>query len=72
MGDPTQIGYSNDLATMQTRATAARSMLGIGLGATAVGGALLIVDLTRRPAAPEKAGLGCFDGACGAFAGGRF
>jgi PEGA domain len=70
--DHTQIGYSNDLSTMQGRATAARVMLGAGSVVTAAGVVLLIVDLRSGGDAPKKAGLGCHDGTCGAFVTGRF
>ena len=71
-GDPTQIGYSSDLSTMQSRATAARVLVGVGAAVTAAGAVLLIVDLRSGSAPPAKAGLGCHDGVCGAFAVGRF
>jgi hypothetical protein len=43
----------------------------VGAVATAAGGALLVIDLLPR-GADKRAGLGCFDGGCGAFATGRF
>jgi tetratricopeptide (TPR) repeat protein len=71
--DPTQIGYRNDLSTMEGRATAARVMLGVGSVVTATGVVLLIVDLRSGGGdASKKAGLGCRDGVCGAFVSGRF
>jgi tetratricopeptide (TPR) repeat protein len=70
--DLTQIGYSNDLSTMNERATAARVLVGVGSVVTAAGAVLLIVDLRSGSAPPAKAGLGCHDGVCGAFAVGRF
>jgi hypothetical protein len=72
--DPTQIGFSDKYGQMTTLQSAARAMAAVGAVATAAGGALLIVDLTRSSggAAPKKVGIGCFTGACGAFASGRF
>jgi hypothetical protein len=39
---------------------------------TVVGGVLLVLDLRPRSGGTQKAGIGCFEGACGAFAIGRF
>ncbi len=69
----TQIGYHDALATMTSDQTAARVLAGVGAALTVTGGVLLAVEL--RPGAgdpPAQAGLGCFLGACGAVASGRF
>jgi tetratricopeptide (TPR) repeat protein len=73
-GDPTMVGYQSDLSQMTTYQTASRVMVGVGAAATVAGGVLLVLDL-KPPGAGDKApktGLGCFGGACGAFAAGRF
>lgn len=72
--DPTQTGYQSDLSTMNSRATAARALVAVGAVATAAGGVFLVLDLRGggSSAPPAKAGLGCFMGACGAVASGRF
>ncbi len=72
-GDPTQIGYHSAYSTMTSDQTNARVLAGVGAALVVTGGVLLVVDL--RPAssaAPARAGLGCFLGACGAVASGRF
>ena len=71
--DPTQIGYADHYDAMTGRQTAARVFLGVGAAATVVGAALLVVDLRGKSAAPARqASVGCFGGACGAFARGSF
>jgi tetratricopeptide (TPR) repeat protein len=70
--DPTQIGYHDKLASLSTRQTAARVLVGVGAAATAAGGVLLVLDLRGGSSAPAKTGIGCLDGACGAFVAGRF
>jgi hypothetical protein len=58
---------------MISRQTVARAFVGAGAAVTVVGGVLLVLDLRGGTGAPQqKAGLGCFAGACGAFASGRF
>ncbi|APR75040.1 Dihydrolipoamide acetyltransferase [Minicystis rosea] len=71
--DPTQVGFHDKLDTMTGRQTAARVFVGIGSVATAAGAVFLFLDLRPQSSpTPAKAGLGCFDGACGAFVSGRF
>jgi tetratricopeptide (TPR) repeat protein len=70
--DLTQVGFKNSYDAMVTRQTAARVLVGVGAGLTAVGTVLLVVDLRSGSSAPPRAGLGCVDGACGAFVSGRF
>jgi hypothetical protein len=72
MGDPTQVGYRSALDSMHTRQTAARVLAGAGAAVTVAGGVLLVLDLKPRSSGAAKAGIGCLDGACGAFATGRF
>jgi tetratricopeptide (TPR) repeat protein len=71
--DPTQIGYASALGNASTYQTAARAMVGVGAVFTAGGVVLLAIDL-KGPAggATPKAAFGCFQGACGAVATGRF
>jgi tetratricopeptide (TPR) repeat protein len=68
----TQIGYQSALDNMTSLQTGARVMVGVGAAVTVAGGVLLVFDLRRPAAPPVKAGLGCFMGACGAIASGRF
>jgi tetratricopeptide (TPR) repeat protein len=70
--DPTQLGYRSSLDSMTTYQTAARATVVVGALATAAGGVLLVFDLKGPASAPAKAGIGCFMGACGAVASGRF
>jgi tetratricopeptide (TPR) repeat protein len=71
--DPTQIGYHNDYGQMTSFQTASRAFVGVGAVATAAGGVLLVLDLrSGSEAKPQRTGLGCFSGTCGAFAGGSF
>jgi tetratricopeptide (TPR) repeat protein len=70
--DPTQTGYQSALSQMTTFQTASRVLVGVGAVATAAGGVLLVLDLRGGGDAPPKATVGCFAGACGAFATGRF
>jgi len=72
-GDPTQVGYHSSYSTMTTDQTAARALVGVGAALVVTGGVLLAVDLRSGAGAPPpRAGLGCFLGACGAVASGRF
>jgi tetratricopeptide (TPR) repeat protein len=70
-GDPTQVGFKSAYDSMTSRQLAARVLVGVGAAATALGGVLLVLDL-RGGSAPQKASVGCVDGACGAFVSGRF
>lgn len=73
--DPTQLGYRNALDSMTTFQSASRAMVAVGAVATAAGAVFLVIDLRRPGTAappPAKAGIGCFMGACGAVASGRF
>lgn len=72
-GDPTQVGYAEKYDDMAGKQSAARVLVGVGGGFLALGGALLYLDL-REPEAPPatRAGVGCFELGCGAFAEGRF
>jgi tetratricopeptide (TPR) repeat protein len=75
-GDPTQVGYKSALDTMSGRQTAARVFLGVGAAGVAIGGTLLVLDLTRRPdggARPgTKVGLACGATGCGLSTSGSF
>jgi tetratricopeptide (TPR) repeat protein len=71
----TQIAYRSAYDSMKSRQTTSRVLLGVGAAATAAGGVLLYLDLTRaRPAetASARIGVGCISGACGATARGTF
>ncbi|MFT3771179.1 MAG: PEGA domain-containing protein [Minicystis sp.] len=70
--DPTQVGFQDKLDTMAGRQTAARVFVGVGAVATAAGAVFLVLDLKSGSSAQQKAQLGCFQGACGAFVTGRF
>lgn len=70
--DPTQVGFKSALDSMHSRQLGARVLVGVGAAATAVGVVLLVVDLRSKESAPQKAGLDCVGGACGAFVSGRF
>ncbi len=72
--EPIQVTYMSDLNQMTTFQTASRAMVGVGAAALVAGGVLLFLDLRPQGSdgkAPTTA-LGCFSGACGAFASGRF
>lgn len=73
--DDTQVGYQEKLDKMQARQTTARVLLAAGGALVAVGGTLLILDLTSRPkpAGPQAAlGWDCAEDGCGVDVRGRF
>lgn len=73
--DNTQVGYQEKLDKMQSHQTTARVLLAAGGTLVAVGGTLLILDLTSRskPSSPHAAlGWDCAQDGCGVDVRGRF
>lgn len=71
---PDQVAYGRDYDAMKSRQTTSRVLFGIGAIASAAGGVLLYLDLSRPDPSPTTAHLGAGCGAawCGVRAGGHF
>jgi hypothetical protein len=72
--DSTQVGYQDKLETMQGHQTTARVLAATGGALLAVGGTLLVLDLTSRKRAPSQAALGwaCSGSGCDVTVHGSF
>jgi tetratricopeptide (TPR) repeat protein len=71
-GEKTQVGYADEVDTMQSRQTVARVLLGTGLALAATGGILLFLGSKETSGKETSLTVGCSFGGCISTVRGRF